>query len=232
MNLDAAKPFFNFFNDVIHAQQILVDFFKFALGFFFPLFEFGNAGRFFEDQPSLIRIGFKQCRNATLLNHAVGIHAHTRIEKEFAYVLEARAGIIDLILTRPIPKQSTADGHFIHIQIERARAVFFFGVLKDQHHLGHPRRLTAARSIEDHIHHRFAAQALGGLLTEHPLECVDDIRLATTVGSDNPRDRGIEHEFRPIGETLEALKNEFFEAHRHREVLHDRFKNSSGEMCL
>ncbi len=101
----------------------------------------------------------------------------------------------------------------VHIERQQSRAVFFLRVFEDEHDLGHPRRFAPARSIEDHVEHRVAAQALGGLLAKHPLECIDDVGLAAPIGPDNASNRRVKDEFRPIGETLKSLQDELFQSH-------------------
>src|SRR5438045_3260675 len=86
-------------------------------------------------------------------------------------------------------------------------------IFEDQHHFGEPCRLAAARAVEDHIHHRFAAQRFGGLLAEHPLEAVNDIALAAAVGPDDPRNRRVKYKLGAIGKALKAVKDEFLQTH-------------------
>ena len=66
------------------------------------------------------------------------------------------------------------------------------GILKSKRDRRHPRGLAVGRPVENDVHHRPATQALGGLLTEHPLDRINDIGLAAAVGTDHPDDRGVE----------------------------------------
>ena len=220
LDLHAAKPLVDFLDDVVHAQQILIDLLELALGFLLLDFVFGDARGFFKDQPALFGVGFEQRGDAALLDHAVGIDAHAGIQKQLADVLEARERVVDLIFAGAVAKEPPADGHFIDIEIEHARAIFALGVIEDEHDFRHAGRLAAAGAVEDDVHHRVAAQALGGLLAEHPLEAVNDVALAATVGPDDAGDRGIEDELRAVGEALEPVKDQFFQTHV-RAVLHD-----------
>jgi hypothetical protein len=101
-----------------------------------------------------------------------------------------------------------------------ARAVLTPGIVEDEHDLGHPGGLASPRAVEDHVEHCIAAQALGGLLAEHPLERVDDVALAAAVGSDDAGNRRIEHELGPVGKALKTLDDQLLQLHR--AVLRDR----------
>ncbi len=84
--LYAAQPLLDFFDDVVHAQQVLVHLLQLALRLFLPLFEFRDPCRLFEDQPALFGVCFQQRGDAPLLDHAVRIDADARIQKQFANV--------------------------------------------------------------------------------------------------------------------------------------------------
>ena len=59
---------------------------------------------------------------------------------------------------------------------------------------------------EVNVRHLAAAQALGGLLAEHPTDGIADVALAAAVGADNGGDPfPIEAEFGAIAEALESL---------------------------
>src|SRR5689334_5534170 len=49
-------------------------------------------------------------------------------------------------------------------------------------YLSHSRGLALASTGKDHIFHAHAAQALGGLLTQHPGNSVRDVRLTAPIG--------------------------------------------------
>jgi hypothetical protein len=75
-------------------------------------------------------------------------------------------------------------------------------------HLAHAHRSAPLAAREDDVFHRAAAQCLGALLAHDPLDRVDDVRLATAVGSDHGRDPVIEDERGPVVERLEAVNVE------------------------
>ena len=69
-----------------------------------------------------------------------------------------------------------------------------------------PKRLAVARAGEDDVFHPRAAQALGGLLAEHPTDGVAQVGFSTTVRSDNGGDAGAgKLHLGPVKEGLKAL---------------------------
>ena len=67
------------------------------------------------------------------------------------------------------------------------------------------------RAVEDDVGHLLAAQALDALLAEHPLDGVDDVRLARAVRPHHDRDPGRKLEPGLFGEALETDEFERFE---------------------
>lgn len=65
-------------------------------------------------------------------------------------------------------------------------------------------RFAAGRTVEDDVDHVLAAETLGGLVAENPLERIDDIALAAAVGADNAGNALGEVEPGAVGEALKA----------------------------
>ena len=63
---------------------------------------------------------------------------------------------------------------------------------------------AAARAVEDHVGHLAAAEALDALLAQHPLDGVDDVRLARAVRPHHHRDARRKLEPGAVGEALET----------------------------
>ena len=80
------------------------------------------------------------------------------------------------------------------------------GVVERERDLGGVHRPAAAGAVEDDVGHLRAAEALDALLAEHPLDRVDDVRLARSVRPDDDRDAGGEFEPGLVGEALETDK--------------------------
>ena len=71
---------------------------------------------------------------------------------------------------------------------------------------GEPHRLAFAGSGEDDILHPGAAQGLGRLLAQHPVDRIRQVGLAAAIRTDDARDSGpAEPQLGPVGEGLEPL---------------------------
>ena len=75
---------------------------------------------------------------------------------------------------------------------------------KRQRDFGGVRGPAAARAVEDHVGHLAAAEALDALLAQHPLDGVDDVRLARAVRPHHDRDARRKLEPGPVGKALET----------------------------
>ncbi len=84
-------------------------------------------------------------------------------------------------------------------------AVVDLGVDKGERDLGHAGGFAVAGAGEDDVFHLEAAQALGGLLAEHPGDGVGDVGLAAAVGPDDGGDAlAGELDLGAVAEGLEA----------------------------
>ena len=91
-------------------------------------------------------------------------------------------------------------------------AVVELGIDQGERDLGHSGGLAVARAGEDDVLHADAAQALGGLLAQHPHDGVGDVRLAAAVGADHGGDAvSRQMDLRAVAERLEAEHLDLFE---------------------
>ena len=81
-------------------------------------------------------------------------------------------------------------------------------VVEGQGHRGHARGLALGAAVEDDVEHRAAAEALGALIAQHPLDGVHDVGLAAAVGPDDADDGLVEGDLGLVGERLEAGEGE------------------------
>ena len=164
-----------------------------------PRPEAGDAGGFLEDGPAIAARGHEQRIDAALLNDTVGLGRGARAREEFADVAEPRGFAVDEVFVLSAAVDAAGD---LHLRgIEREQVV---GVVEDERHFRRIERLAAARSGEDHVGHVAATQAADRLLAEHPLDGIDDVRLARSVGADDRSDARGKLEPRPVGKALEA----------------------------
>src|SRR5262249_814033 len=75
--------------------------------------------------------------------------------------------------------------------------------LQRERDLGHPQRPPPGRAVEDDVLHGCSAKGTRGLLTQHPLDGIRDVRLTRAVRSDDCRDAARERQGCPVYERIE-----------------------------
>ena len=68
-------------------------------------------------------------------------------------------------------------------------------------------------AVEDDVLHARAAEGLGGLLAEHPPDCVRDVALAAPVRADDTGDTVVKNDARFIRKGFEAYEPYFLKVH-------------------
>ena len=87
-----------------------------------------------------------------------------------------------------------------------------FRVHQGQGDVGHPDRLAVPRAGEDHVLHAGAAEALGGLLAQHPADGIAEVRLPAAVRAhDGGNAAAVELEFGAVAERFESLQFDAFQ---------------------
>src|SRR5262245_37196191 len=76
--------------------------------------------------------------------------------------------------------------------------------------------LALARAVEDDVLHRFAAQVPRRALAKNPPDCVDDVRLAAAVRSDDADNLTWDGEMRRVDEGLEPGEFDFLQSQGRR----------------
>jgi hypothetical protein len=184
-----------------------------------PRLEAGDARRLLEDRPPLDGVGGQHAVHAALLDDRVGVGADAGVEEQLLDVLEPALPAVDQVLAAAVAVQAPGDVDRLGVVVQQTprRLVRLGGVLdgvvEGQRDRRRPDGLPGSRAGEDDVHHRVAAKALGGALPEHPLDRVDDVRLAAAVGADDARDRGVELELGGIRERFEARDGDLSKPH-------------------
>ena len=123
-------------------------------------------------------------------------------------VLQPAERVVEAVLGAAVAEHAAGEGDFIVIDLQR-----LFAVGHGEGDLGHAHRLALVGAVENDVRHFVAAQGFGGSLTEHPSDGIDDIGLATAVGTDDAGDTRGELKVRLVSEGLEAVKRETLEVH-------------------
>ena len=187
-----------FLAQIVQAVKVLARMRDAALGLAAALLVLGNAGGLFEEGAQVIGLGLDQARDHALLDDGVAAAAKPGTEEQLRDVLAPAARAIDEIRRLAVARYLAFQRHFRVAGVGTGdRAV---GVVEHQFDRGIADRLAPAGAVEDHVRHVIAAQVLGGYLAHYPAHGVYDVRLAATVGADDPGqvawqvDRGRVHE--------------------------------------
>ncbi len=212
LKLDTAEALGHFVQDVRHAQQVLLRPFESAHRLFLVRLIFADARGLLEDQPS-VRLGCTdEVFNLALFEDRISTSAYSGIHQQFADVLQPAKLIVDPVFALAAFVYLTGYLHLFgfDLQLSRPTAV---GIGENQSHFRGPERFSAAAPAEYDVGHLPASQALDTLLSEHPLDSVNDVALAAAVWPDDTRYARVEKKFRLVGETLESVQYDLFESH-------------------
>ncbi len=206
--LHAAQSLLVFLNDVLHAKKVLIDALQAALRLFLANLVLTDAGGLLKNLPPVGRVRLKQDVDAALLDDAVGVDADAGVHEQFLDILEPADLLVQEVLA--IAGAIEPPGNDDLGLVRREQVV---RIVEGQVDLGEPQTFAGAGTVEDHVEHLLAAEALGGLLAEDPLDGIDDVGLAAAVGADDGRNPRAEVQLGLIGEALETSGGETLEDH-------------------
>ena len=199
LRADAPQAAFHFVDDVGQPQQVLLDPLQPPQGFDLLELEAADAGRLLEDHAAVLGRRLQQHVDLALLDDAIGLRAQARAGQQVANVAQAAGIAIDQVLALAAAVDAAGDVHLRRIDGQQA-----VGVVERERDLGGVHRPAGGRAVEDDVGHFLAAEALDALLAQHPLDGIDDVRLARTVRPDDDGDARREFQPRLVGEAFEA----------------------------
>ncbi len=199
LQLDAPQPAVDFVDDVGEAEEILLDALQPPQGFDLSRLEAADARRFLEDHAAVLCRRLEEYVDLSLFNDAVGLGAQTGAGEEIANVTEAAGLAVDQVLPFATAVHAPRDVHFGRVDGENTGRI-----IERERDFGGIHRPACAGTVEDHVGHFLAAEALDALFAEYPLDGVDNIRLARAVRPDDDGDSRGELEPRLVGEALET----------------------------
>src|SRR4029079_8387602 len=103
-------------------------------------------------------------------------------EEQVLDVLEPARLTVDQVLVLSVAINASGDADF-----RGGRVQDVAGVVEEDRDFGEAQTAARRGAVENHVSHLAAAEALGGLLAEDPLDRVNDVALAGPVRAD---DRG------------------------------------------
>ena len=195
---------------VVHAHEILFGRLHLAFGFAPAGLVLADSGRLFDQAAAILGLGGDDFGDLALLDDRVATKSDAGVAEEVVNVLQPRGLLVHQVfgLTRAVETPRDLD---LAVGGERCGRLAV-GVVEGQRDLGHADRRAVLRAREDHVVHALAAELAGRLLAHHPLDGIDDVRLAATVRSDHAGHPRIEAEDRAVDEGLEAVELQTLDA--------------------
>ncbi len=174
--------------DVLDPREVLAGIGDAPLGFLAPLLVLGDARRLLEEDTQFLGLGLDDAGDHSLLDDGVGPGTEPGPQEQIVDVAPSYRNVVDVVgrvavaredaLDRDLdvltPLTADAAGTVVEVQLDR-RATH---------------GLALARTVENDVLHRLAAQRRGFRLAKDPTHGVDDVGLAATVRV---------RRFRPIG---------------------------------
>ena len=214
LTLERADLSADLFDDILNPQQVRLRVFEFAERFPLLGLVFRYSRGFLKDRAPVFRPAAQDQVNLPLLHDRVGAPSHAGIHKKLVDVAQPARRLVEKILTLPVAINAPGDTNLIPFD-----AQFLFALGKSQRNFGHPKRLSAVGSAENHVRHLSSSQRLGRLFAEHPADGVKHVRFAAAVGSDDCRDAAVKVDDRPRRERFEANHLEGLKIHGHSSSL-------------
>ena len=197
--------------DIFDARQVFTRVGQTAFGFLAPFLVFGHASSFFQKHAQLVGARFDDARDRSLADDGIGARPQAGAQKEVGHVLAADMQIINVVLGLPAARELPLDGKLgVLGPLTSSTAE---RIVKHQFDRRTRHRLASARTIEDDILHRLAAQFRSLRFAEHPAHGVDYVRFAAAVRTDNADELPRQGNGRRIDKGFETGKFEFGQAH-------------------
>jgi hypothetical protein len=175
--------------EVTEAQEVAFRGREATLGPLLAPTELEDPGGFLDDRPPVGRRRVEHGVELALADDHVLLAADAGVGQQLLHVEQAARHTVELVLGLAGAEQRPCDRHFGELDRQQRR-----GVVDRERDLGTAERGARRRAGEDDVVHLAAAQCARALRTEHPRDCVDQVRLARAVGTDHDGDAGLELE--------------------------------------
>ena len=205
----------DFLQDVVDARKILLGAFQLGFGQALLGLEPGDSGRFFDDRAPVLRLGTEDLPDTTLLDDGVAFRPEAGAHEQVLDVAQAGGAPVDEVFAFARAVEAARDGDlgvlgrvsaFHGLELVGRVFVVDVGIHQGHGDVGHAEGLAVARSGEDDVFHAGAAEALGGLLAEHPTDGIADVALAAAVRADDGGDAfPVEAQLGAVAEAFESL---------------------------
>ncbi|MEZ4473042.1 MAG: hypothetical protein R3F60_20115 [bacterium] len=204
-------------DDVQEALAVGPRLFHLALGLAAARAVAGDAGGLLDQHPALVGLRADDAADLALLDDGIGPLAarprtHPGPGHQLLHIREPAALLVDAVVGAARALEDALDGQLLDV-MPAGRHLGAAVVLERQPHLADAHGAAALAAGEDDVLHGGAPQRARALLPHHPLDRVDDVRLAAAVRAHDGGDAVVEDEGRPVVERLEAVDVEALELH-------------------
>src|SRR3954451_23066623 len=187
-------------------QQVAFGRVEAALGLLLALAELQDAGRLFDDRPTILGSGVQHRVELALADDHGLLAPNTCVGEQLLNVEQAARRAVDHVVGLAGAEQHPGDRHLGELDRQQMGAV-----VDRERHLGPAEGGPVSGAREDDVVHRATAQRPGTLRAEHPRHGIDDVRLARAIRADDHTHAGLELERGLVREGLEALQGQRLE---------------------
>ena len=189
-------------HDVGELGEVLVGGFQFEFGFVAAGGEAANAGGFFENAATVLRLGADQLADLALADEGGRVGAGGGIREQQLHVLGAHRAAVDLVgRARATTKHAADLDLVVFVELGRGGAI---GVVEEKRDLRHLASGAGLGAGEDQVIHLAAAHGAGRGCAHGPAQRFEQVGLAAAVRADNARQALFDRHIHRIDEGLEA----------------------------
>ena len=195
LSLERAHLPLDFAQNVIDARKIFIGGGQLAVRSALANLVLHDAGGFFEQLASLLRLIAEHHLDHLPLDHGIGAAAQTGVEKQLVDVAQTARDFVDEKLGLAVAEHPSRNGDFAELDRQDAG-----GIVDGETHFGNVQRFVIPRSVEDQILHLLTPKHARISFAQYPTQRVGDIRFPAAVRTDDDRD--------PVGKMNVQLAHE------------------------
>ena len=215
-----------FGGEVLQPCEVALHRIEFAEGLFLALAMLEHSGGLFHEAATILRCCVQDGVELPLPDNDVHLATDAGIGQQFLDIQQATRFSVDRVLGSSVTEQRAGDRHLGVLDGKGP-----IGVVDGQCHFRSAKRRAAGRPGEDDVFHFSAAKALGSLLTHHPCEGIDDVRLSRAVRPDDACHARLELQGRGRRERFEALERQRLQMHGPASSIRVRFRRRAETRC-
>ncbi len=174
----------------------------------------GDAGRFLQHRPAILRLGGDQRPDPTLAHHAGGMRPGRQVGEQGLHVARAHLLAVHPVFAAGAALDTADDLQFRVLMEWRRHCACRF--VQRQRHLGEIARRPARGAGENHIVHLPGAHRAGALLAHRPTQRLDHIGLPAAIRADDAGETRMDLDAGRLGEAFEAGDAHAAKLHGHR----------------